>query len=66
MSTAPFHRPSGPRGSRTFKAVLYDQDGTLLDTETLATKAIQDIIAPFGGLSLLTEVIPSQASANGR
>ena len=28
----------------------FDQDGTLLDTETLATEAIRAVIAPYGGM----------------
>jgi len=31
------------------EAVLFDLDGTLLDTEPLSTIAIQHVISPFGG-----------------
>lgn len=34
---------------RNTKAVLFDMDGTLLDTEPLSTCAIDSVISPFGG-----------------
>lgn len=30
------------------QAIIYDLDGTLLDTETISTEAIQQIVDPFG------------------
>jgi predicted secreted acid phosphatase len=29
------------------KAIIYDLDGTLLDTETLSTEAIQAVVGPW-------------------
>jgi len=29
------------------KAIIYDLDGTLLDTETLSTEAIQEVVGRF-------------------
>lgn len=37
-----------PNARYVIKAVIFDLDGTLLDTETLSTKAIQTVLEPFG------------------
>lgn len=37
----------GSRGAEEIKAVIYDLDGTLLDTESLSTEAIQAVVGRF-------------------
>ncbi len=46
----PQQQQQGPAASstRTIKAVIYDLDGTLLDTEALSTDAIQAVVGRFG------------------
>lgn len=44
---APTDTPTNPT-SNEIKAVIYDLDGTLLDTESLSTEAIQAVVGRFG------------------
>ena len=47
-NSGPVPRRSRAKGPK-MEAVLFDLDGTLLDTEPLSTVAIQHVISPFGG-----------------
>jgi hypothetical protein len=44
----PGEGPPGTLGEGPIEAVIFDLDGTLLDTETLSTRAIQIVIDPWG------------------
>jgi len=48
-------------GTKTIKAVIFDMDGTLLDTESLADKAILQALFDGSDLSCLPESIRSKA-----
>lgn len=39
---------AGAVGGLEIKAVIYDLDGTLLDTESLSTEAIQAVVGRYG------------------
>ncbi len=38
---------SSSSASASIQAIIYDLDGTLLDTETLSTEAIQAVVGRF-------------------